>query len=74
MIVKEQKPIEFEISVECRNQKDADLIAEALEDKETKALVIIVGILQGLPSKRAQKRVVWCAMDYLDEEREQENG
>lgn len=64
----------FEISVECRNQKDADLITEALEDKETKALVIIVGILQGLPSKRAQMRAVWCAMDYLDEESEKENG
>ena len=63
----------FEISVECRNQKDADLIAEALEDKETKALVMIVGILQGLPSKRAQRRAVWCAMNYLDEEREQDN-
>ena len=63
----------FEISVECRNQKDADLIAEALEDKETKALVMIVGILQGLPSKRAQRRAVWYAMNYLDEEREQDN-
>ena len=62
----------FEISVECRSQKDADLIAEGLEDKETKALVIIIGILQGLPSKRAQRRAIWCVMDYLDEESEQE--
>ena len=56
-------------TIEVEDRKEATLIRRALEDKETRALVKVMGALLALPSDRARLRTLRFAQDYLDEER-----
>lgn len=54
--------------VEVEDREEAVQIQTALEDAEVRAFVRVVGILLGLPSERAQKRVLSYVADSLAEE------
>lgn len=52
--------------IEVADRKEAELIKRALADKQTRALVKIIGVLLPL-SQRSRERALNYATDLLDE-------
>jgi hypothetical protein len=46
--------------IDVKDRTEADHITAALEDPETRAYVVVLGILQQLPDDAARVRVVRC--------------
>jgi hypothetical protein len=59
---------EMRAEIEVRNRAETRLIRAALEDKEVRAFVKVVGALKRLSSNRARIRVLRFVADTLDEE------
>ena len=58
-------------TIEVRDRREADHIKAGLEDPVMRAFVIIMGVLNQLPSKRAKVRVLEYVRDKFEEEQEQ---
>ena len=54
-------------TIDVKDRKEGDHIRRALEQPETRAFVIVIGILADLPTNRARKRVLDFVADSLDE-------
>ena len=61
-------------TIEVKDRREADAIRLGLADPMLRAVVVIVGTLQQLPSKRAQHRVMEYVTDKLSEELEDGQG
>jgi hypothetical protein len=57
-------------NIEVADRKEADAIRSALEDPVTRALVVTIGALKQLPTRRARERVLNFVMERLAEEDE----
>lgn len=57
-------------NIEVKDRREADAIKAGLEDPVMRAMVIIIGTLKALPTKRAQARVLQYVSDRLEEEEE----
>lgn len=49
------------ISIEVKDRNEGDAIKRALEDPETRAYVVVTGILAELPDDAARSRVLHCS-------------
>jgi len=56
--------VKFNVKVEARNRRERDAIQRALDDKETRVMVIIVGTLLPL-HQRGRQRVIDFVTDAL---------
>lgn len=55
-------------TITVKDRKEADAIRAALAEEETRAQVVVLGMLLSLPSDRARARVLAFVRDHLDEE------
>jgi len=55
--------------IEVKNQKEALAIKRALDDKETRALVLVMGNLLAVEGNRGRQRVIKYVGDVLEEKR-----
>jgi|CXWL01.1.fsa_nt_gi hypothetical protein len=60
--------------IDVRDRNEARAIRRGLADPETRALVAVMGVLTALPSDRARRRALWCAKDFLDEQRQEKKA
>ena len=60
--------------IDVRDRNEARAIRRGLADPETRALVVVMGVLTALPSDRARRRALWCAKDFLDEQRQEKKA
>lgn len=51
----------MKVAIDVRNKRDASLIANALDNPEVRALVLVLGVLAELPTEGARHRVLTCA-------------
>ena len=58
-------------TIEVKDRKEAEHLRAGLADPTTRAFVLIMGALSGLPSKRAKMRVLQFVADHFEEEEEQ---
>jgi hypothetical protein len=54
--------------IDVKNRKEAEAIKRGLEDKETRALVVLMGLLLPLPSNRSRVHVLRFVDDTLAEQ------
>jgi hypothetical protein len=57
-------------TIEVKDRKEAAAIRAGLENPSVRAFVLIMGVLEALPSDRARKRVLAYVADKFDEENE----
>lgn len=55
------------ISVQVRKEHEAKAIECALEDNEVRTMLVVLGSLKPLPTKRLQEAVLNCAIAYLED-------
>ena len=58
----------MKIEIEVKNEHEAAAITTALGDRNTRALVVIMGALLALPFDRARMSVLHFLDDRLDEQ------
>jgi hypothetical protein len=56
--------------IEVKSRQEGDAIRSALEDKEMRAMAVVLGTLRSLTTDRVRKRVLEFALDKLDEQKE----
>lgn len=57
-------------SIEVKDRREGDAIRAGLEDPVTRAIVVVTGLLLGLPTDRARRRVLDYVTDRLAENNE----
>jgi DUF1009 family protein len=55
--------------IEVKNHKEAVAIKRALDDKETRALVLVIGYILAVEGNRGRQRVLEYVADFLEEKR-----
>jgi DUF1009 family protein len=55
--------------IEVKNHKEAVAIKRALDDKETRALVLVIGYILAVEGNRGRQRVLEYVADVLEEKR-----
>ena len=58
----------MKVAIEVKNRREAEAVRSAMEHKETRALVLVLGHLLRLKSDRARARVLNFVYDSLDEQ------
>jgi hypothetical protein len=58
----------MKISIEVKDRREAEAMRRGLDDPAVRAFVLVMGVLQALPTKRAQRRVLQYVADRIEEE------
>lgn len=52
-------------TIEVKDREEARLLRRGLEDPETRAVVLLIGALKPLPTKRMQRLTLELAQEHL---------
>ena len=58
----------MKVTVEVANRQQAEAVRRVFADPQTRALVLVIGTLLGLPTERARERVLRFTADALEEQ------
>jgi len=64
----------MKVSIDVKDKRERDAMRLGLEDPSVRAFVVVMGILKGLPSGRARKRVLTYVQDRLEEDADAESS